>query len=105
MQYFFYYSKFGSALHIACCHGYTTVVMSLLQGGADQNQVGSANQTPVFIAAANGKQEIIQILLQSGSDVNLCNDEGNNFVFSLKCTYILHETEAHFQIKRVDPFD
>ena len=62
--------------------------MSLLQGGANQNQVGSANQTPVFIAAANGKQEIIQILLQAGSRVNLCNDEGKNTVYLP--SYILH---------------
>ena len=75
------------------------MVMSLLQGGADRNQAGTANQTPVFLAAANGKQDIVQILLQADADVNLCNNEGK-ILFHSFFIYLAHDDRrVHSNLK------
>ncbi len=66
-----------SALHFAARQGATDVVKSLVDGGADVDQVTAGDHTtPMLIAAINGQYDLVTYFLSKGADPNIASDAG-----------------------------
>lgn len=59
------------ALHFAAQVGISEVVMLLVKLGADPNQAGRHQMTPLHYAAKEGHTDVVVKLLQCGADVSL----------------------------------
>lgn len=57
------------------------LVLSLIEAGANVNEMYSNNNTPLTYASCNGYNTIIHILIQNGADVNLCSNNGTSPLF------------------------
>jgi ankyrin repeat protein len=66
-----------TALHFAARQGGLRSVRTLVEGGADVNQVSAADQTsPMLIAIINGHFDLATYLLEAGADPALESDSG-----------------------------
>ncbi len=66
-----------TALLLAVREGHTETVRALLDGGADVNQVTSADKTtPLLLATINGHYDLAKLLLARGANPNLASDAG-----------------------------
>ena len=66
-----------TALHFAARQGASGTVRTLVEGGADVNQVSPADGvSPLLIAAINGQFDIAAYLLERGADPNLASENG-----------------------------
>jgi ankyrin repeat protein len=63
-------AKQATALHLAAKHGYSDIVNTLLEKGADMNVLDKLNHTPLMLAVASQKTEVVEILLEKGADSN-----------------------------------
>lgn len=66
-----------TALHEAAIRGYKTFVEALLAKGAEINQQGYQNNTPLIFAAMHGKTNVVVLLLKNGANLNSKNDFGD----------------------------
>ncbi len=67
----------NAALHYAAREGHRGVVETLLEGGADIDQVTGGDQgSPLLIATLNGHFDLAMWLLERGADPNLRSDPG-----------------------------
>lgn len=64
-----------TALHFACCRGYSEVVKSLLRHDADCNAVDKLGNTPLHLAVCTTSKQTIDLLLKAGCSVTA---KGNN---------------------------
>ena len=69
------------ALHVAAKLGYTAIVKTLIEAGADVDfraDVGShaEGKTPLYLAAEHGATLAVIELLKAGADVDIASDEG-----------------------------
>ena len=66
-----------TALLLAARDGHTAAALSLVDGGADINQVSGADATsPLLIAAINGHFDLAILFLERGADPGLASDAG-----------------------------
>ncbi len=66
-----------TALLLAARDGYTDAALTLVDGGANINQVSAADATsPLLIAAINGHFDLAMLLLEMGADPSLSSDAG-----------------------------
>jgi ankyrin repeat protein len=66
-----------SALHFAARQGHADVVKTLVEAGADVNQIDPGDQsTPLVVATINGHFDIGTYLLDKGANPNLASDNG-----------------------------
>jgi ankyrin repeat protein len=66
-----------SALHFAARQGFMDVVKTLVEGGAEVNQVNPGDRsTPLIVATINGYFDIARYLLEKGGNPNLATDNG-----------------------------
>lgn len=64
-------------LHFAARQGHVEAVMSLLEAGADINQVTGGDKTsPLLIAVVNGHFDLALQLLEKGADPSLASENG-----------------------------
>ncbi|RMJ20186.1 hypothetical protein CDV36_000054 [Fusarium kuroshium] len=71
-----YQFKDAFPLSSAIRHGDITMVMSLLDAGADVNNMADASISALHVAVEMGRLEMVEILLQAGADVNIPLEEG-----------------------------
>jgi ankyrin repeat protein len=64
------------ALWVAACRGQTEEVRQRLLGGANIEERGHKQSTPLQIAAAKGRVEVVQLLLENGADTSATDDMG-----------------------------
>ena len=63
--------EFGdSALNLAAQHGRKEIAMRLIEVGANLENVGGANMTPIMNAAVAGNVGIVRLLLEKGARVS-----------------------------------
>lgn len=72
----------NSALFLAV-HEQTNNALLLLQAGADPNQVGEEDKTPLYLAVEHDNLELVEQLIQHGAKVNQLNKQGQNPLFAL----------------------
>ena len=66
-----------TALLLAARDGHTDAARTLVDGGADINQVSAADATsPLLIAAINGHFDLAMLFLEMGADPSLSSDAG-----------------------------
>jgi ankyrin repeat protein len=66
-----------TALLLAARDGHTDAALTLVDGGADINQVSAADATsPLLIAAINGHFDLAMLFLEMGADPSLSSDAG-----------------------------
>jgi ankyrin repeat protein len=66
-----------SPLHFAARQGFVDVVRTLVEAGADVNQLNPGDKsTPLVVATINGHFDIGSYLLDKGADPNLVSDNG-----------------------------
>jgi len=53
-------------------------VILLIKNGANVNQQGELNFTPIQNACIHGNLDIIEILLENGAEISVKNDRSNN---------------------------
>ena len=53
-------------LQLVCREGYIDSARTLLSCGADVNERGGYDSTPLFQACSNGHTDIVELLLQAG---------------------------------------
>ncbi|KAJ7445583.1 ankyrin repeat-containing domain protein [Mycena latifolia] len=58
-------------LHLCCHNGYIEGVHSLLERGANANQVIPVNRTPLYFAVKKGHRDIVRLLLKNNADPNI----------------------------------
>ena len=64
-------------LHFAARQGHLSAVQSLLEAGADINQVTGGDKTsPLLIAIVNGHFDLAHYLIEKGADVTLASENG-----------------------------
>ena len=61
--------KMWAPVHVACDHGYTGVVTSLIDGAADFETPVEGGVTALYIAAYAGHADIVRLLVRSGAEV------------------------------------
>lgn len=66
-----------SLLHLACEHGQGTLVETIIQHGADIENIDSFKRTPVLIACEMGYVDIIKILIPHGANIQARDYDGN----------------------------
>lgn len=64
-----------TALHFACCKGYSNIVQLLLTHRADCNVVDKLGNTPLHLAVCTTSKQTIDLLLKAGGSVTT---KGNN---------------------------
>ncbi|MBH16459.1 MAG: hypothetical protein CME30_04160 [Gemmatimonadetes bacterium] len=74
-----------TALLHASREGNSEVAMTLIEGGADINQVSGGDETsPLLIAALNGQFDVAMMLVEQGADPNLAaNTDGSSPLFAV----------------------
>ena len=74
-----------TALLHASREGNSEVAMTLIEGGADINQVSGGDETsPLLIAALNGQFDVAMTLIEQGADPNLAaNTDGSSPLFAV----------------------
>jgi len=66
-----------TSLLLAVREGHQEVVKSLLEAGADVNQVSAGDHTsPLLMAAINGHYDVAMLLIAANADVNLSSNAG-----------------------------
>ena len=63
-------------MHRAALGGYTDVISSLIDAGANVNMPDLDGMTPLMIAAKNGHRFTVELLVRRGADVNFRNVKG-----------------------------
>jgi ankyrin repeat protein/predicted DNA-binding protein (UPF0251 family) len=63
-------------LHIACKHGNTSMVRSLLNAGATAEIAGCDNETPLHLASRHGFGEVVRLLLDASANPIAQNGSG-----------------------------
>lgn len=66
-----------TALHVACIHGKSNTVESLIDLGADINATDLNECTPLHYAVSRGHQNALLLLLHSGANINQTNIDKN----------------------------
>jgi len=64
-----------TALMYASRHGYTDIVKSLIEGGANLNLTEEDNWTALMLASRNGHADIVNALIEAGANLNLTTAE------------------------------
>ncbi len=73
-----------TALHFAARQGAFQTVRTLVEAGADVNQVSPADKvSPLLIATINGQFDIAAYLLEHGANPNLASDNGVTPLYAL----------------------
>ncbi|XP_070564922.1 uncharacterized protein [Ptychodera flava] len=67
-------------IHSASQSGQTSVLVALIDKGADVNCRGFAGVTPLHVSAQSGHEKIADTLLEHGADILLVDDGGNTAV-------------------------
>ena len=67
----------ATALFLAAQSGYLSIVLALLDAGADPS-LGTTNHdtTPILIASSNGYLEVVRALLEAGADPSVATTDG-----------------------------
>jgi len=66
-----------TALLLAAREGHISTIRTLLEKGADINELGAGDHTsPMLMAAINGQFDLVKQLLEMGADPNLASDAG-----------------------------
>jgi hypothetical protein len=76
-------------LHMAALHGFTPIVQTLLDAGADPNARGAERATPLHKAVINGHKQVAALLLDAGADPNLKNEQGETALALAKAMHLL----------------
>lgn len=66
-----------TSLHVACIHGKSNIVESLIDLGAEINATDLNECTPLHYAASRGHQNALLLLLHSGANINRANIDKN----------------------------
>ena len=62
--------KRGTPLHAAADKGHPSVVMLLLECGADISSRDSSSRTPLHLASYHGYAEVVSLLINRGAELN-----------------------------------
>ncbi|RSL72927.1 hypothetical protein CEP53_000938 [Fusarium sp. AF-6] len=83
------YDQFEDAfpLSSAIRHGDMTMVMSLLDAGADVDNMADVPISALHVAVEEERLEMIEILLQAGADVNIPLGEGDREFYQISHAY------------------
>ena len=77
-----------TALLHAVREGYTETVLTLLDAGADVNQVSAGDHTsPLLMATVNGLYDLALELVEAGADPNVASDAGTTPLYSALNTF------------------
>jgi ankyrin repeat protein len=63
-------------IHFAARQGHLESVTTLLDAGADINQLSADQSSPLLIAVINGHFDVAQVLIDKGADVKLASENG-----------------------------
>ena len=63
-------------LHLACMHGHTECVTTLLTAGADRDKQDHSGQTPIYFAAAFGHSACVEALLAANAALDIPRWDG-----------------------------
>jgi ankyrin repeat protein len=75
----------GTLLHVAIDKGHLSIVLLLLECGANVESQDSRSQTALCIASSRGYAEVVRLLIDRGVDLNAeCDDKG--FLHYIKWT-------------------
>ena len=61
--------KMWAPVHVACHHGYKSIVTSLIRDGADFETPVEGGVTALYIAAYAGHAKIVRLLIKHGAEV------------------------------------
>ena len=73
----------AAAIQDAAAKGDVAAIITILDGGADVNQIDD-NVTPLYIAAVKGNLEAAQLLIKRGANVNLATKFGTPLLVAAK---------------------
>jgi ankyrin len=71
-----------TALLFAARQGKLDAVRALLDGGADVNQVGADNTSPLLIAVVNGHYEVASLLVERGANPSVADANGRTPLYA-----------------------
>eukprot|EP00240_Pyramimonas_obovata_P001721 CAMPEP_0118933626 /NCGR_PEP_ID=MMETSP1169-20130426/12088_1 /TAXON_ID=36882 /ORGANISM="Pyramimonas obovata, Strain CCMP722" /LENGTH=499 /DNA_ID=CAMNT_0006876409 /DNA_START=128 /DNA_END=1629 /DNA_ORIENTATION=+ len=71
----------STALWVAASEGYSEVVTSMLNLGADPNQPNNYQRTPLMAAALQGHAATCEILITNGADATLADENGETALY------------------------
>ena len=71
-----------TALLFAARQGKLDTATALIDGGADVNQPGADNTSPLLIAIVNGHYDIASMLLQHGANPNIADENGRSPLYA-----------------------
>lgn len=84
-------------LHVAALHGYSKLVTSLLQKGANANAMHVFGNTPLILASKNNSYDSVRQLLLYGANVNSANIYGVT-----PLSKFLHNPTTHQDLRIID---
>jgi ankyrin repeat protein len=96
-------------LHEAANKNRIDIVETLIEKGADPNQLNNIHNTPLTIAVNHKNKEICQLLLENGACVNIPDKKGNT-ALHLACnmgdadliSVLVDNTECDFRLKNAN---
>jgi ankyrin len=71
-----------TALLFAARQGHVDTARALLDGGADVNQAGADNTSPLLIAIVNGHYELASLLVERGANPNIADANGRTPLYA-----------------------
>lgn len=77
-------------LHQAAIANVDSILLTLIEAGADVDHADADGDTPLLVAALFGNQESLKVLVNNGADKSLVNSHGNTARVALcHCTLVL----------------
>ncbi|BFZ20698.1 hypothetical protein BsWGS_23737 [Bradybaena similaris] len=87
--------ELNKSLISACHHGYSTIVQTLVQLGANVNDRDTNGNTPLLISVQTGLADVVEFLLTNKADVNASNFVGDSaLIVSIRSSESTKITEA-----------
>lgn len=83
-----------TALTWAIDAGKLDLAEQIMQAGADINQVGDEDRSPLFFAAKEGKPELVQKLLEKGAKADLADKDGDLPLHAAVEVYTMEKAKA-----------